>query len=190
LARGEGVAADGELAAHYYRLSADQGNALGQSNYGWCLENGEGVAVDTGLAAHYYRLSADQGNESGIFHCARLPAKSSSALSAHYFKLWADVGNSGDASPEARAMRALWLIPGDAFLLVINRTEVETGLPAAAAVSPAVALKVSVDAIASRHSRSRIGAAGILPPALRPRRRESYVERTPARFALRAALEC
>jgi TPR repeat protein len=50
------------LAAHYYKLSADQGDAIAQHNYGRCLDKGEGVEMNKSLAAHYYKLSADQGN--------------------------------------------------------------------------------------------------------------------------------
>jgi TPR repeat protein len=50
------------LAADYFRLSADQGNAEGQFAYGKSLSNGDGVVMDKSLAAHYFKLSADQGN--------------------------------------------------------------------------------------------------------------------------------
>jgi TPR repeat protein len=53
---------DKSLAAHYFKLSADQGNAYGQCNYGVCLRDGDGVVMDKSLAAHYFKLSADQGD--------------------------------------------------------------------------------------------------------------------------------
>ena len=43
-----------------YKLSADQGNAVGQWRYGSCLEKGIGVEEDGHEAARYYKLSADQ----------------------------------------------------------------------------------------------------------------------------------
>jgi TPR repeat protein len=63
LENGRGVAKDLGLAAHFYKLSADQGNANAQLRYGFCLENGIGVAQNLGLATDFYKLAADQGNE-------------------------------------------------------------------------------------------------------------------------------
>jgi TPR repeat protein/serine/threonine protein kinase len=53
------------MAAHYFKLSADQGNAGGQTCYGVSLRDGKGVPMDLGMAAHYFKLSADQGYVSG-----------------------------------------------------------------------------------------------------------------------------
>jgi TPR repeat protein len=50
------------LAAHYYKLSADQGFANAQFNYGVCLETGSGIEMNKSLAAHYFKLAADQGH--------------------------------------------------------------------------------------------------------------------------------
>jgi TPR repeat protein len=47
------------LAAHYSMLAGNQGNAVGQFNYGVCLKYGYGVHDD--------KLSADQGFVDGIF---------------------------------------------------------------------------------------------------------------------------
>jgi TPR repeat protein len=44
-------------------LSADQGNADAQLNYGLCLRDGRGVGRDYVKAADYFKLSADQGND-------------------------------------------------------------------------------------------------------------------------------
>jgi serine/threonine protein kinase len=46
-------------------MSADQGNALGQNDYGVCLENGEGVPKNLSEAARYFKMAADQGNAVG-----------------------------------------------------------------------------------------------------------------------------
>jgi TPR repeat protein len=54
--KGYGVDKDFVRAAEYYRLSAEQGNADGQFNFGVCLENGSGVDKDLIRAAEYYRL--------------------------------------------------------------------------------------------------------------------------------------
>jgi uncharacterized protein YegL len=52
-------------AAEYYRLSAEQGDASGQNNFGICLQHGFGVEKDLVRAAEYYLLSAEQRNASG-----------------------------------------------------------------------------------------------------------------------------
>jgi TPR repeat protein len=49
----------------YFKMSADQGNSFGKSNYGLCLENGYIVEQDVVRAAEYYKLSAEQGNTFG-----------------------------------------------------------------------------------------------------------------------------
>jgi TPR repeat protein len=46
---------------YFYELSAHQGFARVQFNYGVMLENGEGIPMDESLAANYFKLSADQG---------------------------------------------------------------------------------------------------------------------------------
>jgi TPR repeat protein len=56
------------MATYYYKLSADQGDAGGQSNYGFCLEHGRGVNMDLKMAAYYYKLSADQKDAAGQFN--------------------------------------------------------------------------------------------------------------------------
>ena len=60
-----GVVKNRKLAVDWYRKSADQGNALAQTNLGFCYENGEGVAKDIKQAAFWYRQSAEQGNAMG-----------------------------------------------------------------------------------------------------------------------------
>jgi TPR repeat protein len=74
--RGKGVEIDLSLAARCYKLSADQGHARGQFNYGVCLEFGKGVEIDLGLAALCYKLSADQGNSNGQYKYGRRLEKS------------------------------------------------------------------------------------------------------------------
>jgi TPR repeat protein len=62
LKNGEGVRIDFKGAAYYFKLAADQGDAVAQYNYGNCLDKGEGVRIDFQGAAHYFKLAADQGN--------------------------------------------------------------------------------------------------------------------------------
>jgi TPR repeat protein len=57
----QGVAQDDVEAAKYFKLSADQGNALGQKEYGIALRDGRGVPKNPGLAAHYLLLASSQG---------------------------------------------------------------------------------------------------------------------------------
>lgn len=64
---GIGVAQDHGEATRYYRIAADQGFALAQSNLGVCYEKGTGVTQDYSEAARLYSLAADQG-----FDTARL----------------------------------------------------------------------------------------------------------------------
>jgi TPR repeat protein len=83
------------MAAHYYQLSADQGDAGGQLNYGICLEHGSGVARDLEMAAHYYRLSANQGDLFAQCICAVWLHSGQGVavdlkMRIHYYKLAAD----------------------------------------------------------------------------------------------------
>jgi TPR repeat protein len=61
LENGIGIEGNAEEAVKYYKLSADQGLACGQLNYGYCLETGIGIETDVEEAVKYYKLSADQG---------------------------------------------------------------------------------------------------------------------------------
>jgi hypothetical protein len=60
---GKGVPSNQSAAAHYFKLSADQGNPSAQFNYGVCLQNGQGVSTNQSAAAHYFKLATDQGDE-------------------------------------------------------------------------------------------------------------------------------
>jgi TPR repeat protein len=79
-------------AAHYFKLSADQGDPDGQCFYGLCLRDGKGISPDLRAAAHYLKLSADQQNHFGQYYWAMclltgsgLQCDLSSAI--EYFKL-------------------------------------------------------------------------------------------------------
>jgi TPR repeat protein len=87
------------LAAHYYKLSADQGNARAQFNYGFMLLHGDGISMNKSLAAHYFKLSADQGIAEaqcnyGFMLSHREGISMNKSLAAHYYKLSADQGNA------------------------------------------------------------------------------------------------
>jgi TPR repeat protein len=61
LQNGLGIERNAEEAVKYYKLSADQGDADAQFNYGHCLQNGLGIETNVEEAVKYYKLSADQG---------------------------------------------------------------------------------------------------------------------------------
>jgi TPR repeat protein len=67
LYNGIGVQQNFEMAAYYFKLSADQGLAEGQYRYGICLHKGDGVQRNFEMAAYYFKLSADQGHALGQF---------------------------------------------------------------------------------------------------------------------------
>jgi hypothetical protein len=54
LDKGEGILQNKSLTSHYYKLSANQGNADCQLHYGVMLDNDEGVLMNKSLACHYY----------------------------------------------------------------------------------------------------------------------------------------
>jgi TPR repeat protein len=97
LARGEGISMNKSLAVHYYKLSADQGFAAAQYNYGFMLARGEGISMNKSLAVHYFKLSADQSfAEAQCYYGFMLASgegiSMNKSLAAHYYKLSADQG--------------------------------------------------------------------------------------------------
>jgi TPR repeat protein len=52
LKKGEGISINESLAVHYYKSSADHGNAVAQRNYGIMLSKGEGVSITKSCAVH------------------------------------------------------------------------------------------------------------------------------------------
>jgi TPR repeat protein len=71
LAQGEGILMNKSHAVHYFKSSADQGNAVAQFNYSIMLSQGEGILMNKSHAVHYFKLSADQGNAGSQF-CYRI----------------------------------------------------------------------------------------------------------------------
>jgi TPR repeat protein len=45
----------------YFKLAADQGDAVAQNNYGLCLQNGKEVSIAWKGAVDYFEFAADQG---------------------------------------------------------------------------------------------------------------------------------
>ena len=59
---GEGVEQDYAEAVKWYRLAAEQGDAVAQNNLGYAYRNGAGVEQDYVEAVNWYRLAAEQGD--------------------------------------------------------------------------------------------------------------------------------
>jgi TPR repeat protein len=65
LQNGTGISPDLKGAVHYFKLSADQGNAAGQCQWGMCLLAGKVVQRDITNAIQYFKLSAENGSPQG-----------------------------------------------------------------------------------------------------------------------------
>ena len=63
-ANGEGVPEDNAEAVRWYRLGAEQGYALAQSNLGFMYANGDGVPEDDVTAYAWLNIAAAQGQPS------------------------------------------------------------------------------------------------------------------------------
>jgi TPR repeat protein len=50
------------LAAHYFKLSADQGLLSAQLHFAILLREGRVIEGNITLSAHYFKLAADQGS--------------------------------------------------------------------------------------------------------------------------------
>jgi TPR repeat protein len=62
---GIGISTDFQLASHYFKLPADQGNAKGQSQWGMCLLTGKVKQRNLAKAIEYFRMSGDKGTPEG-----------------------------------------------------------------------------------------------------------------------------
>ncbi|HEY9103229.1 hypothetical protein [Chitinimonas sp.] len=70
--KGQGVAADNQLAVDWYRKAANQNHAEAQAYLGFMYMTGRGVKKDDAEAVRYSRLSAEQGNSIGQYNLALL----------------------------------------------------------------------------------------------------------------------
>jgi len=59
------------LAARYYRMAAEKGDARSSNRLGVMLERGMGVPVDSQEALHWYRIAADAGNADAEYNVGR-----------------------------------------------------------------------------------------------------------------------
>lgn len=87
------------IAAHYYRLAADKGNAPAAYKLGEMYEKGEGVAKSDVDAFAWYRKAADAGDQYGQFrvgwfHQKGLGTKADPPEAARWYRLSAAQGNA------------------------------------------------------------------------------------------------
>jgi TPR repeat protein len=76
---GDGVPENDAEAARWFRLAADQGDALAQYNLGTMYYTGRGVPEDDAEAVRWYRLAADQGHAGAQYNLgARRAARAGS----------------------------------------------------------------------------------------------------------------
>ena len=61
-ADGLGVQQNDKTAVKWFRLAAEQGNAMAQFNLGMMYVSGQGVPQDYKTAVKWFRLAAEQGN--------------------------------------------------------------------------------------------------------------------------------
>ena len=60
-ANGDGIPENDEVAAKWFRLAAEQGDALSMSNLGAMYANGEGVEQDVTIALEFFTQAAELG---------------------------------------------------------------------------------------------------------------------------------
>jgi TPR repeat protein len=109
-AQGKGVLQDYVEAVKWYKLAADQGFAMAQSNLGdmYTYDQGKGVPQDHMEAAKWYKLAANQGNAMaqtnlGLMHEQGRGVVQDNVEAARWIKLAADKG-------QAEAITALPII--------------------------------------------------------------------------------
>ncbi len=91
-------AADDAEAVRLYRLAAEQGEALAQSNLGWMLLHGRGAPRDIAEALRLFRLAAAQGHplgqvNLGFMHLFGWGVAPDAALAKALFRQAADQGH-------------------------------------------------------------------------------------------------
>jgi TPR repeat protein len=87
-------------AMRWYRIAADQGNAVAQTHVGYLYERGLGVPQDYAEAMRWYRMAADQGRGAAQRNIGNLYQQGSGvpqdyAEAMRWFRLAADHGNPG-----------------------------------------------------------------------------------------------
>ena len=64
--KGQGVLQDYKTAVKWYKLSAEQGNAIAQSNLGFMYKKGQGVIQDNIYAHMWWNISASNGHKNAV----------------------------------------------------------------------------------------------------------------------------
>ena len=75
--KGQGVPQDYKEAVKWYRLSAEQGDAIAQCNLGGMYNEGKGVPQDDKEAVKWWKLAAGQHDEQAQFILERIHGNSS-----------------------------------------------------------------------------------------------------------------
>lgn len=96
---GEGVAADDEKAADWFRKAAEQGDSHAQCSIGIMYLNGQGVAKNHEKAADWVRKSAEQGNRMGQSYLADMYLNGHGVAkddenAARWYRMAAEQGNA------------------------------------------------------------------------------------------------
>lgn len=69
---GQGLAANPEDAAYWFRKAAQNGHMGAQFEIGYCFQNGIGVQADRRIAAEWFWRAAEQGDPDAAFYLARI----------------------------------------------------------------------------------------------------------------------
>ncbi len=95
-------------AHHWFRLSAEQGNADAQFSVGFLYYTGRGVPKDHAEAERWYRLAAEQGEVGAQLSLALMYSDQDDPEAIHWYKLAAEQGDD-----VAQYNLAVKLIKGD-----------------------------------------------------------------------------
>jgi hypothetical protein len=98
-AAGDDVPEDDAEAVRWYRLAAEQGDAIAQVRLGWMYAYGEGGPEDDVLAYMWWHLAAAQGDEAGQNNKARAEEMMTRAQIAEGQRLsreWIEANPSGN----------------------------------------------------------------------------------------------
>ncbi len=116
---GKGVSQSYKEAIKWYRLAAQQGDALAQVKLGIMYETGDGIAQDYKEAIMYYRLAAEQGDAQGQLYLGAMYHSGKEVQldyqeAARLWKLAAEQGDAGAQSLLGFIYDIGWTgVPGD-----------------------------------------------------------------------------
>ena len=90
---------DDAEAVRWYRLAAEQGDAIAQNNLGVMYRDGQGVPQDDAEAVRWYRLAAEQGHAGahgsvGFMYANGLGVRQDEAEAVRWYRLAADQGDA------------------------------------------------------------------------------------------------